>query len=279
MTRLFDRKVRLVITDVESGSERVIEDLQVEFSIRRTLEWETNKMGATVYNLNADTRKVLEDPRPQTVTLEAGYGVNLQLLFKGRIRVARSRREGPNIATDIEAHDGRGKDRVWARRRFGAGASLDSVFSYLIGLTGLGEGNLRDALTQAEANGLPRSIRQEMRVRGYGIDQLSQLSNSYGLQFSVQNEECLFLQWGEPITQLAPPQISSTTGLSGTPSVDNEGILNATFRLIPNVFPGTTVDIKSEFVEGTYRVITVEYNGSVWGQDFSITVEAKERQA
>ena len=279
MSRLFERKVKLTVADARTGEvEKVIDQLQVEFDVYRTLEWEVNTMDAAVYNLNAESRKLLENPKPQIVTLEVGYGDNLQVIFVGRTRTVRTDRQGPDIVTRIEAHDGRGKDAVWARRSFPKGATIDNVFRYLIDLVGLGEGNLVQAIDKAEAGGLPRTIRTSMRVRGYGVDQLAQLANSFGLQFIIQNEECLFLKYGEPQENLRPPEISSATGLHGTPSVDNEGVMSLDCLLIPNVFPGNVVDVRSEFVEGTYRVITARYSGSVWGANFMISIEGKRTQ-
>jgi len=76
---------------------------------------------------------------------------------------------------------------------------------------------------------------------------------------------------GIPVLQLGPGN-----GLVGAPTLDNEGILSASLKLRPHVFPGSLVEVKSEFVSGTFKVIRADYSGSVFGDDFNIDIEGKE---
>jgi len=46
--------------------------------------------------------------------------------------------------------------------------------------------------------------------------------------------------------------------------------------LLPDIFPGAQLDVKSEFVDGSFKVLRADYTGSVFGSDFGIEVEGKE---
>ena len=276
MSQLFRRAVRLTAENVDKDETTTIEKLQVEFDITRTLEKEPSTLRATVYNLSEETRSKLEAPDRILLSLAAGYGEELHNLFKGDLRVVRHRRDGSNIATDLEAGDGERGARNWARKWFSKNTSVRTIFSYLINKAEIGEGNLDEGIAIEETNGLPDEIRAGMHVRGYALDELSELAKSRGIDFSVQDGEGQFLPIGDfkggiPVTTVTPD-----TGLVGSPTIDNEGVMACETLLLPHIFPGSRIDVNSEFVSGRFRVVRADYTGSVFGADFNIAIEAKE---
>lgn len=276
MTQLWKRGVKLTVENVDADTTLVIEKLQVEFNITRTLEREPSTMTATVYNLSEDTRSKLESPDRLVFTLSAGYGDELHSLFKGDLRTVRHTRNGADIATTIEAGDAHFASRVWVRKHFPKNTSIRSIFTYLIGRIGIGEGNLDEGVAIEETNGLPDEIRSGLSIRAYGLGALATLAQSRGIDFSVQDGEAQFLPIGDfkggiPITKIEPG-----TGLLGSPTIDNEGIMSCDMLLRPHVFPGSRLDVKSEFVTGNFKVVRADYTGSIYGPDFTISVEGKE---
>lgn len=276
---LFGRNIRLKAENLDDDptfDTLKVEGLNVEFEIDRTLDKEPSALSASVYNLSEKTRSALEDPKRLILTLSAGYGNDPHDLFLGDLRTVRHRRDGANIITQLEAGDGEKGGKTWARQWFKKDASLDSVFKYLVGRTGYGEGNLAQALDVSEENGMADTLKTGMHVRGYAVDELLQLCRSRGIEFSVQNNECQFLAPSAALDGTAVETLSPTSGLIGTPTIDNEGIMNANARLRPNIFPGAAVEIKSEFVSGRFKVLKATYTGSLYGPDFNISIEGKE---
>ncbi len=274
--QLFKRAVTLVVENLDAETTLLIEKLNVEFDITRTVEKEPSTLSAVVYNLSEDTRSKLESGDRQILTLKAGYGEDLHNLFKGDLRIVRHARDGADIATTLSAGDGRRGALNWVRKWFPKNTSIRTIFSFLMNAAEIGTGNLEEGLDIEETNGLPDSIRAGMVVQGYALDELDQLANSRGIDFSVQDGEAQFLRIGDvkegiPITVVEP-----STGLIGSPTIDNEGVMACTMLLRPNVFPGARLDVKSEFVSGRFKVIRADYNGSVYGQEFSIAIEGKE---
>jgi hypothetical protein len=274
--QLFNRAVSLLVENGTQDTSVMIEKLQVEFNITRTLEKENSTLVAEVYNLSETTRSFLEAPERLVITLSAGYGEDLHDLFVGDVRIVRHTRDGADIQTTIEADDGGLASKKWARKQFPAGTLLDTIFKYLLDYAGIGEGNVAEATAISETYGVGDKIVNGWHARGYAVDLIRSLANSRGIDFSIQSGEAQFLPLGDvkqgiPIVEVAPG-----SGLIGSPTIDNEGVMSCETLLLPNVFPGTRIDVKSEFVDGRFKVQRADYSGSVFGDDFSISIEGKE---
>ncbi len=277
MGDVFDRKIRLKFSTTSPGVKLppTIENLNIGFTVNRTLEKEPSTLEATVFNLSEETRRLMQQDARMIVTLEAGYGKNVHALFVGDLRSVRNRREPPVLATDIEAGDGERGAKNWARKWFPKGTTVGKVFEYLAKTAGYGKGNIHRVININDERGLPNRLENGMHVRGYAVDELAELSKSRGIEFSVQDGEVQILEYGKAKEGVPVTLISPLTGLIGYPSVDNDGIMTLNHRLLPNVFPGSLVDVKSLFVTGRYRVLRALYSGSLFGEDFNIELEGK----
>jgi len=276
MSQLFRRAVRLTAENVDRNETTTIEKLQVEFDIVRTLEEEPSTLRAVVFNLSEETRSKLEAPDRIIVNLDAGYGDELHNLFLGALQVVRHTRDGADIATVLEAADGARAAKQWARKHFAANTSVRTVFEFLIARMEIGEGNLNEGIDIEETNGLPDEFRAGKHVRGYALKQMGRLCKSRGIDFSIQNGEAQFLtphgtKPGSPITVAG-----SDTGLLGSPTIDNDGVMSCKTLLLPHIFPGAQIDVKSEFVDGSFKILRADYTGSVYGSDYAIDIEGKE---
>jgi hypothetical protein len=181
----------------------------------------------------------------------------------------------PDLVTDIEAGDGERGAKQWARKWFPKGTTVGKVFEYLANTAGYGKGNLDRVVSINDERGLPDRLENGIHVRGYALDELAELSNSRGIEFSVQDGEVQILKYGNAKEGVPITLISAKTGLIGYPSVDNDGIMTLNHRLLPNVFPGSMVKVQSEFVKGDYRVLRALYSGSLFGDDFNIELEGR----
>jgi hypothetical protein len=277
MAAVFHRKIKMSFTSPDPGVKLppTIEDLNIGFTVDRTLEKEPSTLDAAVFNLSEETRQLLMQEARLIVTLEAGYGDDVHAVFVGDVRRVALRRDLPDLVTDIEAGDGERGAKQWARKWFPKGTTVGKVFEYLANTAGYGKGNLDRVVSINDERGLPDRLENGIHVRGYALDELAELSNSRGIEFSVQDGEVQILKYGNAKEGVPITLISANTGLIGYPSVDNDGIMTLNHRLLPNVFPGSMVKVQSEFVKGDYRVLRALYSGSLFGDDFNIELEGR----
>lgn len=258
--------------------------LNIGFTVTRTLDLEPNTLSATIHNLSKDTQQRLrETVEGWTVELTAGYGTpesnNAATIFKGDVRLVRHRREPPLLATDVEADDGGEASKVYRTRHFGKGTTVGTVFKWLQEQSGLGAGNVERITQIRRDDGLPDRIKSGISIKGYVMDEMGDIARGRGAVVTSYNNEVLVLQYGEPLPNTPLTTIGPRTGLIGYPYVDNEGILVLNHRMLPNVFPGSPIEVESEFVNSRFVVERAVYSGSLWDDDFNIEVEGRELAA
>jgi hypothetical protein len=257
----------------------------IGFTIERNLDAEPSTASITIHNLSKSTQESLKATVDGwTVELVAGYGPSndpgihlaqgtTSVIFKGDVRTVRHRREPPILMSEIEADDGGVASKKFVTKHFGKGTTTATVFRWLQEQSGLGAGNVANIANINKPSGLPDRLKNGMTIRGYVMDEISSLASSRGARISSQDGEVTVLAPGEALAGAPVTEISAATGLIGYPYVDNEGILTLNHRLLPNVFPGAPVDVKSEFVDGRFVVERAVYSGSLYGDDFNIEIE------
>lgn len=291
MTAVFNRQISVLFSGPGGASVDLSESARlanIGFTVERSLDLEPSTASITIFNLSKDTQERLKSTTGWTVELTAGYGTdpdadfiggNTNVIFKGDIRTVRHRREPPLLATDVEADDGGVASRRTVNKHFGKGTTVGTVFRYLQEQSGLGAGNAARITQIRRDDGLPDRIENGMTVNGYVMDELGDIARGRGAIVSSQNNEIVVLEPGEALEGVPAVQISPKTGLIGYPYVDNDGVLVLNHRLLPNVAPGTPLDIESEFVNGRFAVERAVYSGSLWGDDFNIEVEGRQSQS
>lgn len=291
----FGRNIRLTFeerdrTQFSAGGNPslVIEGLEVDFTVVRNLEKEPNTLTARVFNLSKDSRSMIDRPVANMfVTLAVSYDDDEpQIIFDGNLRQVRHMRPGPDLVTEIEAGDGlRAIDRRIVRDYKGS-VGINKVLTDLFEAAEVGLGNLESALAKSKRD------RQRLRqydpgadvfasgitIDGYILDEAEKLLLARGLQFSIQNNQVQAFEHdkAEPSGTLPLTELSPTSGLVDSPSVNNEGLLEARILMIPEVRPGRIVRVKSEFIDGDYRVSRATYIGSKFGGDFTMDIEGVE---
>jgi hypothetical protein len=263
------------------------QNANIGFTVERNLDAEPSTAAITIHNLSKSTQESLKAAVDGwTVELAAGYGNtpfsfyldgehdgSANVIFKGDVRLVRHRREPPLLATDIEADDGGEASKKFVTRHFGKGTTVGTVFRWLTAQSGLGVGNVTRIDQIRKQDGLPDRLKNGMNIKGYVMDEISDLARSRGARISSQNGEMIVLEPGEALAGVPVTEINPGTGLIGYPYVDNEDILTLNHRLLPNVFPGAPIDVTSEFVDGVYVVERAVYSGSLYGDDFNIEIE------
>lgn len=276
MTELFGRAAR-----VQFGSKVVIVDpqakdqgLDVHFAVTRSLAPEPNVAELEVYNLNADSRSALENLGRVPVIIEAGYGSEVARIFSGTARTIVTRREGVDLITTLSSGDGE-KEYQQSRIAFTVSRTTQNVtlLKRLIDAMQIGRGNLGSLLPYLQSK--RRVLSAGGVLSGSASQIMTRVCNSLGVEWSIQDGAAQLLVVRAPVAGTAA-LLTPSTGLIGSPSVDNEGVLSARVLMIPDVFPGRVVVLESERLAGRFRVEQCEYVGSTFSDEWSIDLEASK---
>jgi len=282
MTRLFRRAARVAISTIEivvdpaePGSH-----LDVAFHVERSLKPEPNTAELQIWNLNPSNRLQLEEIKSLSggvpVQIDAGYEGQTAMLYLGTMRTVYTTRDGPDLVTSIQSGDGE-KEYQQARINvsIAKGTSNVDVFKQVSKALGVGEGNLSLPYVTLKLSSFPALFPQGGVLSGQVSQVITELAGSVGFEWSIQNGALQLLPLRQALTGTAV-SLTPETGLVGSPSVDNEGILSAQALLIPDLFPGRIVEVESEWLTGSFRVIKAAYTGDTAGEDWYVDLEAEK---
>jgi hypothetical protein len=254
-----------------------ISGLDCEFNIEKTLKAEPNTLSLQVYNLSESTRRLFEGSQKLTVQLEAGYQGETALLWLGEARAAWSTREGPDIITHIESGDGEKEHRTSRIQLcYGPKIPVSVALTNLATAMGVGLGNTVATAQVLQASGVNTF---NGVLSGSASRRLTDFCRSVGYEWSIQNGALQFVKIGALVNQASNGPngflLSSDTGMIGSPTVDNNGIVTTEVLITPGIIPGSLVSLQGEFLQGSYRVQRCRYQGQTWGNSWSIGLEMK----
>lgn len=269
---LFKRKIEFAFSGTGAGTT-TIKDLQVEFDIVRTGTKEPNTMTVNIYNLSEDNRRKIEGLDEGRVQLKAGYD-RVTNLFTGDLTSVKHEKNGPDIVTTVEAQDGLRSQGVRFRRAYGKNTTLQTVVKDLVKELELGEGNINEVIGFTERDGLSNLFKNGVVVNGNAIDELTRILSSKGLGLSIQDGNIQVLGYLKGLKRLVL-DISETSGLVGTPTQDNKGVVKMKTLILPELYPGRAFKLKSDEISGTFVAQRCQYQGSLFGDSFFIDTEAR----
>jgi len=276
MTELFDRRIRVTVDTIEFTG------LDAAFRIEKTLKPQPNTCELTIWNLNEEHQGQLEQLRPKEkqaikgipCRIEAGYVSGTSLLWLGDLRTVQTTREGPDWVTVLTSGDG---EKAWKNARmhigYGPKTSLDTALRAIVRALGVGAGNLSKVVSKLKIAGASHYPSGAV-LSGSASRQLADFARSADLEVSVQDGALQFLDKGKALSTTAV-RLAPETGLIGSPTVNNEGVLSAQCLIIPDIRVGGLITIDAARVKGTYRIEKATWNGDMSGQDWSIDLEAK----
>ena len=254
-----NRNFHLSVEKLAGGVLEVEPPFTIEFDVQRNILSSANVGSITVYNLNENNRSQIRKDIYDygillAVSLRAGYGDNLPVVFQGNISKAWSVRQGVDFLTQVEAYDG-GFAIVngSSSRTFPAPAQRRTVLSSLVsdlpGVTRGTIGNYIGALRRGNAvDGSTADLLTELTGGGFFIDN--------GKANCLQDNECL-----EGEIEL----INSSAGLLGTPVRENTFLF---FDMIfePRLVIGQRIKLETSTAEqfdGFYRVCSLRHRGMI----------------
>lgn len=276
MTRLFDRRVDVTVDTIR------FQNLDCSFKIKKTLKPQPNTCELTIYNLSEEHIAQLENLRPKEkqatkgigCRIEAGYVDATSQIWLGDLRAVLTTREGSDWVTRLESGDG---EKAWKNARlhvsFGPKTALETALRAMVRSLGVGEGNLSKVVAKLKQNGSAVWPSGTV-ISGAVSRELTAFARSADLEVSIQDGALQFLDRGKALEATAV-RLAPETGLIGSPTVDNDGVLEAACLMIPDVRCGGLVTIDARRVKGTYRVEEAEWSGDTYGDDWQIVVRGK----
>lgn len=273
-------------------------DLDVDFEIKKSSRPEPNSCALTVYNLSEQSRRAIEelnlyDPKkvkgsksptakrpvkqnvraPKVgrirVEIEAGYkDSGRSLIFRGDLRRAITKHDGPDIVTSIEGEDG-GRSVLSSRvnESFPPGTTREHVVRVCAEAMGVGLGNIRDV-----AHLLQTKYSHGTVLTGQASAELAGVLRGAGIVHSIQNGVLVFRTAAIGLNRTAII-VNSDTGLVGSPQLDTNGALLVTTLMIPELAPESYILLDSLETTGIFRVVSCTYKGQTSGQDWYIVSE------
>lgn len=281
MTRLFDRAVKVIAAQqpsptsfvgrnsqffetIESGVE--ITQHRIEFDVTKNLGSEPNKCQLKIFNLNASTRAVF-DRKPTKVTLLAGYDGAPRLLFTGDLVYAYTKREKADLVTTITVADGiRAYASARTNKTYKPPMTALRMIQDVVKTMG---GRVPDELLQNSA--LKESISISTSAHGPSRDILNRELARYGYSWSFQNGRFQALR-DEDVHPGERILVNASTGLLESPEVTppkdptsgggKPTEIKFKMLLYPELSPGSEVQLESELLNATAKLIDVHHVGN-----------------
>lgn len=256
----FGRSYELSVTTINGDTITIKPPFTVEFDITRNTLTSANVCSIRIYNLSLHNRNqirknVTDYGTDRPITLRAGYGSNLPVIFTGNISQAWSVREGTNFITQIECFDG---GFAFANAQssipFSSGTPQKTVITtFMSQLPGVTLGAIGD---------FPGTIGRGNSYSGSTTDLLRTLT---GGAFFIDNGKAYALGDNEYVADGLPLLINSKSGLLGTPVLE-QSIVKFDMLFEPNLVPGRSVLLESiteSNFNGAYKVTSVKHRGMI----------------
>jgi len=271
------RDINVIILPAQ-GLAKIISGLRVKIRCEKSNEGKTNIGNVYLYNLNDDSRSMLE-AKSTRVQVNAGYlgidapgksgllgsaavsGSSVEPVFIGNIVKVEHKREQADIITKVKLQDGGNHYRnIGFDKGYPPGVRLVDVIVDLSNKIALNKGSFVDIPNFKYANGLSLS--------GMVKDHMDMLCTTFQLEWSIQNETVQVipknLAIGSEIIIVSPD-----TGMVGFPTKTDKGVefsalMNPKFRV------GARVQIQGSTVlpPGVFKIRKVNHEGDTYEGDF-----------
>jgi hypothetical protein len=278
MAQLWNRKA--VVTMGPKGEQGVkIEGLRVSFDIVKTNKKSANNAKIVIYNLNESNKSILKTKENISLTLEVGYGSNVDLLFTGDVVRSSTQRNGADFATTIEVEDGdQALTTATIDKSYVGGTNLKTVVNDSLQ-------SMKDAgqVIIGSINSIKDDIAQNgFTASGLASKVIDEITKKQGLEFSVQDNETQILgeseDTGEEAIVLTP-----STGLIGSPRIGLigkevakvDGIEFKALIQTTRFKPGRVVQIKSREVDGFFKILKSKFTGDTHAPAWFVNCEGK----
>lgn len=288
-----------MVVNTSTGVKRLTVDsdsLDIDFDCTKTDKPENNEGSVTLWNLNQNTRTILESMKSGTITILAGYtqSVGISVVYVGDITTMESERKAGDRATTFTLATGSN-----ARREGEISRSWKGITTVDVVVRGILEGS---GLTLSPNSVLPtKQWSRGLALSGNRISMLQQVLQGTGATFTIDDNVLKVVsngsQMGGSIVHLSPDsgllelptrsikiRKASSAGETATKrvqagesdcgdtSTDDSGTTIKSL-LNPLIVPHGKVSIQSKSINGIFKVRSVTHSGSTTGTDFTSEIE------
>lgn len=265
--KLFDHIAKIVVGTLD------VSNLKISFEVSKSTKPEPNVASVTIWQLSDSSRAVLEGAGDLPCSISAGYPETVAEIFNGTLHDAYSEVSGTEIYTTITSTEG-GKDFRKARisRSYSKGSFLGDIIADVAAELG-DVSQVKGLLAGIQSRlGKNTSIPRAMILSGSASKNLTTLTKSVGLDWSVQAGALQMTPKGQPLKG-AIISLTRESGLLGSPSIDGKGKLTAQALLMPDILPGSTINVETRFISGNFKVERVVFTGDTYGGDWFTSIE------
>lgn len=233
----------------------------VEFDITRNTLTSANVCQIRIYNLSPKNRNLIRKNVNdynifRLITLKAGYGSNMPVIFTGNITQAWSVREGVNFITQIECFDG----------GFAFANSLSNVVFPANTAQNTVIKTLTEDLDHVSVGAIGSYPGQLSRGNSYSGSTTGLLAQITGGGFFIDNGRANVLGTNECLLDIGGTKvINAKLGLLGTPVLERT-IVHFDMIFEPSLFPAQRIFLESATdvnFNGDYKVTAVKHRGMI----------------
>ncbi len=304
---LYNRSFSLKIGDSNTGEGvEILPPLRVIFNVKKSVDSAAGVPSAKIkiYNLNKDTRLMIESIRYAKVRLAVGYsgtGGNFEI-FSGNVLSAETLRNGPDSITEItasgyfiELHTLVKPATLPANTKIGD--ILSKVVSGMNGITltdtsasvfgAVYDGN-KFSNAKNPDKALTKAMKSGFSYKGIPLTIFNEIAKDHRMYWYIDSDRVTFMDYGA--VQISPKQevikLQHSSGLLySSKTVKNLGDrqgMNVSYEgcsgraLMQPIGPGDLIVVDSSVsgVKDTYQVRNIEYSGDSRGQDWYIEFDA-----
>lgn len=260
------------------------ENLQILFSVAKTMTGIPNESTITIYNLHPQTRQALMQPELQAELYVGWKNTGAPtLLASGDVVLVVPTKEGTSNQTVLTMFDGYGAiASATVCKTYPPGTYIQAIiFDLVMAMDGV-------VLDLNKINIGGRVGEKGYSVAGRVSKELDKLANSYSFTWSIQNGVFQVIQ--DAFASKTRHFISSDSGglFKAIAQLQDPSQLSAgqiqvgmtiTALIQPQILPGDTVMLKSDFVpmyDGDYTVHNITFSGDSHGAQYDMTIESKK---
>lgn len=251
-----------------------VDNLRLEFSVKRDLSETPNSCDLTIYNLNPDNRGMLatlaREKKGALVSIEAGYQDDVGMIFNGLCNLIDTYKDGQDWVSELSINDGAEEEEEHpTKKKKTIPAKMDLKISRFTPV-GLAVRKIAEAAgiqVAAQSLALPLTLLDGSPVFTYPVQfkgprkkQLARLCNSLkGVYWSIQNGILEIQLHGLPFSQGPLLRVGGTLLNARN---DAEGSVSGECLLDYRLAPGVGVVIQGVNVIGPYTIDSVTHDGS-----------------
>ena len=207
------RQVQVVVGS--GGSGLLIDQLKIDFEIRKSIQPTPNTALIKIYNLSPNNENSISKEFTEVI-LNAGYQNNVRIVFRGNIKHVFKYKEKTDYITEIEAADGDEDYRnAYLNLSLSAGTSRSHVITQAVGSFGTTKQGFSDIDDYTHIRGVV--------LTGNTRTILDKLAKDAGANWSIQDGQLTIVKTTGVLPNTAIV-VNSDTGMLDAPEVNDKGI-------------------------------------------------------